>query len=213
MAEPAVGRWEPYDGRLSRTVLPEAGGETPPAYYPPDALLARRAFIPVTGATLRSLILGLTALTVVMTAAGAAAPAAAPTLTVANAWIRWLPAQLPAAGYATLRNLGAQPLTLIGASTPDYGAVMIHESRNRAGVEEMLPVETILVKPQAEIAFAPGGYHLMLMKPKRALQPGDRVLLTFHFAGGQSLQTQFEVRKPDGSRAERPAGSDATQRQ
>src|SRR5438270_12707765 len=33
MAEPAVGRWEPYDGRLSRTVLLEAGGETPPAYY------------------------------------------------------------------------------------------------------------------------------------------------------------------------------------
>src|SRR5215467_2743890 len=34
MAEPAVGRWEPYDGRLSRTVLTEAGGATPPAYEP-----------------------------------------------------------------------------------------------------------------------------------------------------------------------------------
>jgi hypothetical protein len=32
MAVPAAGRWEPYDGRLSRTVLREAGGETPPAY-------------------------------------------------------------------------------------------------------------------------------------------------------------------------------------
>ncbi len=31
-AVPAVGQWEPYDGRLSRTVLREAGGETPPAY-------------------------------------------------------------------------------------------------------------------------------------------------------------------------------------
>lgn len=34
MAGPAVGRWEPYDGRLSRTVLTEAGVETTPAYYP-----------------------------------------------------------------------------------------------------------------------------------------------------------------------------------
>src|ERR1700756_1012044 len=32
MAVLADGRWEPYDGRLSRTVLLEAGGETPPAY-------------------------------------------------------------------------------------------------------------------------------------------------------------------------------------
>src|SRR5258708_39146971 len=35
MAEPAGGRWEPYDGGLARTVLQEAGGETPPAYWPP----------------------------------------------------------------------------------------------------------------------------------------------------------------------------------
>ena len=32
MVEPADGRSEPYDGRLSRTDLQEAGGETPPAY-------------------------------------------------------------------------------------------------------------------------------------------------------------------------------------
>ena len=32
MAELAAGRWEPYDGRLSRTVLREARGETPLAY-------------------------------------------------------------------------------------------------------------------------------------------------------------------------------------
>jgi group II intron reverse transcriptase/maturase len=32
VAEATAGRWEPYDGRLSRTVLLEAGGATPPAY-------------------------------------------------------------------------------------------------------------------------------------------------------------------------------------
>jgi hypothetical protein len=29
----------------------------------------------------------------------------APPVSVSNAWIRWLPADLPAAGYATLRNV------------------------------------------------------------------------------------------------------------
>src|SRR4051794_29096534 len=34
---PNAGLWEPYDGRLSRTVLREPGGETPPGHSPdPD---------------------------------------------------------------------------------------------------------------------------------------------------------------------------------
>jgi copper(I)-binding protein len=180
--------------------------------FNPDAVAARPAHGAVCSGRLRLFILGLAVVKVIVAAAGHAA-AVAPTLAVTDAWIRWLPVNLPAAGYATLRNLGEEPLTLIGASTPDYGAVMFHESHNRAGVEKMLPVETILIKAQAEVAFAPGGYHIMLMEPKRALQPGDHVLLTFHFAEGQSLQAQFEVRKPDGSRAERSASFDATQRQ
>src|ERR1019366_1795399 len=31
---PEVDLWEPYDGRLSRTVLREPGGEIPPGYSP-----------------------------------------------------------------------------------------------------------------------------------------------------------------------------------
>ena len=31
---PQADRWEPYDGRLSRAVLREPGGETPPGYSP-----------------------------------------------------------------------------------------------------------------------------------------------------------------------------------
>ncbi len=40
MAEPPDGRWEPYDGRLSRTVLREARGETP---WPTDLRIRRPA--------------------------------------------------------------------------------------------------------------------------------------------------------------------------
>src|ERR1035437_2761337 len=36
---PQVDLWEPYDGRLSRTVLREPGGEIPPGYSPgPDLI-------------------------------------------------------------------------------------------------------------------------------------------------------------------------------
>ena len=123
----------------------------------------------------------------------------AASVSVSNAWIRWLPANLPAAGYATVRNLGDQPVTLSGASTPDYAVIMFHQSRNQLGVEQMVPIDSIRIAPRSQVSFAPQGFHIMLMQPQRDIQPGDHVLLTLRFADGQSLPVQFAVRRPDGS--------------
>jgi hypothetical protein len=90
---------------------------------------------------------------------------------------------------------------------------MFHESRNQHGVAKMLSVQTILIRAHAEVAFAPDGYHIMLMEPKRVIQPGDHLMVTLHFTGGQSLPVQFEVRKSDGSRVKSAASSNATSRQ
>jgi hypothetical protein len=121
------------------------------------------------------------------------------TIAISNAWIRWLPANLPAAGYATLSNAGDRPMTLIGASTPDYGAVMFHKSRNQHGLEQMLPVDRVQIDPHSQVSFAPANLHIMLMQPTRAIHPGDHVLLTLRFADGELLKVQFEVRGPDGN--------------
>lgn len=129
------------------------------------------------------------------------------TVVVSNAWIRWLPANLPAAGYAILRNVGDSPATLVGASTFDYGAVMFHESRNQHGIEQMLPADSIQIKPHSQVSFAPQSYHIMLMQPTRSIQPGDHILLTLHFGDGQSLKVIFEVRNADGSAAKRSTAS------
>jgi periplasmic copper chaperone A len=123
----------------------------------------------------------------------------APSVSVSNAWIRWLPADLPAAGYATLRNVSDRRATLIDVSTADYGATMFHASRNQRGVEQMVPIDSVRIEPHSQVSFAPEGLHIMLMRPKRAIQPGDHVLLTLRFADGQTLQVSFEVRRVDGS--------------
>jgi copper(I)-binding protein len=117
---------------------------------------------------------------------------------VKGAWIRWLPGDLPAAGYATLTNVGDEPLTLIGASTRDYGGAMFHQSRNEHGIERMLPVESVRLAPHSTVSFAPESYHIMLMQPQRVIRPGDHILVTLHFAGDRSLRVPFEVRRPDG---------------
>ena len=113
---------------------------------------------------------------------------------VKEAWIRWLPANLPGGGYMTLINTGSAARVLIGASSPDYGEVNIHQTRIRLGLNEMTSVGSIELKPLVPVRFADSGYHLMLMQPKRSLKPGDRVLITLRFAQGPPVEVPFEVR-------------------
>jgi copper(I)-binding protein len=125
-------------------------------------------------------------------AAGAAPPGA--DIQVKEAWIRWLPANVPGGGYMTVINAGPATRVLTGASSPDYGEVSMHQTRLRNGMNEMSAVESIELRPGIPVRFAEGGYHLMLMQPKRSLKPGDRVLIALRFAQGPSVEVPFEVR-------------------
>jgi len=118
-------------------------------------------------------------------------------LQVRDAWVRWLPGNLPAGGYITLVNTGDQPMSLIAASCPDYADVSLHRSRNVAGTSQMMPVHKITVAPHSSLAFAAHGYHLMLSHPNRTLKPGDRVPVTLSFAEVPAFTVQFELRPPD----------------
>jgi copper(I)-binding protein len=119
---------------------------------------------------------------------------------VKDAWIRWLPAGLPGAGYMTVINTGPEEHVLIGASTPDYEDVSFHQSHNHNGMNEMAPVASIILQPHATVRFAEGGYHLMLMQPKRSLHPGDKVEVTLRLSDGQTLLVPFDVRAGNGNR-------------
>jgi copper(I)-binding protein len=113
---------------------------------------------------------------------------------IGNAWIRWLPANLPGAGYMTVTNTGAAAVALIGAGSSDYGEVSFHETRNEGGMNEMAPIASIPLKPHSSVRFESGGYHLMLMQPKRPLHPGDKVMVTFRLSDGRTITVPFLVR-------------------
>jgi copper(I)-binding protein len=112
---------------------------------------------------------------------------------VTDAWIRWLPANVPAGGYMTLVNTGVVTDRLIGADSPDYGEISFHQTRSH-GLNEMVAVAALELKPNVPVRFEVGGYHLMLMQPQRAVKPGDRVLVTLRFAVGQPMVVPFAVR-------------------
>ena len=113
---------------------------------------------------------------------------------VTDAWIRWLPANLPGAGYMTLTNTGNATDTLVGASSADYAEVSFHQTRNRDGMNEMMPVDSLVLKAHSSVRFAEGGYHLMLLQPRRSLQPGDTVMVMLHFGAGPTISVPFLVR-------------------
>jgi copper(I)-binding protein len=108
-----------------------------------------------------------------------------------DAWIRVMPASLPAGGYVTLRNDGDQPVVLDGASSAAYGSVMLHESSIDTGMGRMRMVDRLTVPAHGQAALAPGGYHFMLMDAAKAVQPGQTVRITLQFADGSTLATDF----------------------
>ena len=111
-----------------------------------------------------------------------------------HAWIRVLPGDLPAGAYVTLENDGDQPVALSGASSNAYANVMLHHSSTDGGVSRMTMVDTLTVPAHGEAVLAPAGYHLMLMKAKNPVKPGDTVQLTLRFSDGSSLVTDFAAR-------------------
>jgi len=126
--------------------------------------------------------------------AATALGAEALSIDVEGAWVRWLPADLPAAGYVSLTNRGSSAIELVGASSDAYAEVGMHQTRDDHGMSEMRPVASLELKPGVAVRFVAGGYHLMLMRPKRPVHPGDRLNIVFRFSDGRTMPVSFEVR-------------------
>lgn len=135
---------------------------------------------------------------IVLAAAIFAAGAHGAELGVSNAWIRLLPAGVPAGGYFTVHNAASTPAQLVGASSAVFGQSMMHESIEERGRSRMVHVEKVAVPAGSTLEFAPGGYHLMLMQPTRALAVGETVPVTLEFSSGERITTRFVVRGPAG---------------
>ena len=107
--------------------------------------------------------------------------------------MRVLTAGIPAGGYFTLRNARATALVLTGASSPDCGMLMLHESRDQGGMERMREVDNLVVPAGGALTFAPGSYHLMCTNPSAAMRPGGQVPVTLRFGSGDTLTAPFAI--------------------
>lgn len=124
------------------------------------------------------------------------AAAATAKVQISDGWVRWLPGKLPAAGYMTLLNTSDKPIDLVAASSPDYGDVMLHQTVNNGSMSSMQMADKLPLPPHEKVKIAPGGYHLMMSDPARAIAPGATVQLQLRFSDGEVLKTSLPVSAP-----------------
>jgi copper(I)-binding protein len=98
-------------------------------------------------------------------------------------------------GYMVLQNNTSRSQVLVAASSSGFETVMIHRTIVKDGMAGMVHASQIELAPNASLIFAPGGYHLMLMNPKRTLRAGERAVINLEFRGGLVIPVAYEVRK------------------
>lgn len=117
---------------------------------------------------------------------------------VSNAWIPQAPPGASMlAGYLTLKNEGDTAVSVLAAQSDRFRMVTLHQTVIEDGVSRMRELHLIEMAPGKEIKFAPGGMHLMLMQPRRAVAAGDRIEITFLLSDGQRVPAIFEVQAAD----------------
>ena len=113
-------------------------------------------------------------------------------LTVSGAWVREAPPHAEvSAAYLTLHNPGARDQTLTDVSSPQF------QSRMMNGQVHMQRLEEVTIPAHGSVAFKPGDYHLMLIKPRQMLKSGDTVELTLKFKSAPQITVQTSIRNAE----------------
>jgi copper(I)-binding protein len=119
-------------------------------------------------------------------------------LSVFDAWIRDAPpGSRMLAGYATLKNSGDAPISVLTVQSDAFRQSSIHETVIERGVAKMRELPRVDLAPGATVQMKPGGAHLMLVEPRHPIAVGDKVGMVFLLADGTRVETYFDVVKPE----------------
>ena len=135
------------------------------------------------------------ALAAAVASTAAAAQDARSPIAISQPWLRATPNGAPVAGgYVTITNSGSTPDRLIGASLATAANGEVHSMTMAGGVMHMarLP-DGLAIPPGQTMVLAPGGNHLMFMKPTVQLKVGENVKGTLTFAKAGTMPVTFRV--------------------
>lgn len=118
-------------------------------------------------------------------------------ITISEAWARPAALGRVTAVYLRGENGSTEADTLISVSSDVAVLSEMHESyEQEGGMAGMREVTSVPLPPAATIVMEPGGLHVMLMQLRQALNPGDEIVLTLHFARSGEMDIPVIVREP-----------------
>jgi copper(I)-binding protein len=114
---------------------------------------------------------------------------------ISSPWIRMAPASMPmGAAFATISNPCRSDMTIVAVDAQDFDDISLHQTRVVDGVSRMRGVPELVVRAGGRVELRPGGFHLMLSKPRRDLDAGRTVALRFRLKDGRSFSGRFPLR-------------------
>lgn len=120
-----------------------------------------------------------------------------------------------AAAYFTLRNSGPTADRLLSASCACAAKVEVHTMSMANGTMIMRPAGAVTVPAKGQVAFAPGGLHLMLTGLKGRAEAGTTLPLVLRFERAGSVtvpvfvtaNVEAEIAKHAGDHGPAPAAA------
>lgn len=124
-------------------------------------------------------------------------PSVSGRLSVREAWARPAAAGATSAIYLIVDNGTAQAERLLSVDTPAAAQAEFHESQmNDQNMMSMQPRESVAIPAGGQVAFAPGGLHVMLVGVTSELKAGDTFSITLHFENAGALPVEVPVQAP-----------------
>jgi copper(I)-binding protein len=120
----------------------------------------------------------------------------AESITVENPYVRAIPpGQTISASFLTLKNSSDKDIDLVKATSDIAENVELHEHVHENGMMKMRQVPKISIAAKSTTELKPGGYHIMLIGLKKAIQPKDIIDINLQFSDGSQQAIKAEVKK------------------
>ena len=115
-------------------------------------------------------------------------------ISIAGSWSFELPPVAPnGAAYFRIENRGPASDRLVSAHSPIAASAEIHAHEMDGGMMTMCQVHSVEVPAQGEVAFEPGGLHVMLLGLKKPLVAGERYPLVLEFEKAGTIEVAVEI--------------------
>jgi copper(I)-binding protein len=94
-----------------------------------------------------------------------------------------------------ISNHSDSDIKLLSANTKGYKRLELHKTVSQDGMMKMIKQDFMPIPAHGKLTLKPGGWHIMMIQPKKVPKEGDSVVIKLVFDNGLSKTIQAKVRK------------------